>query len=531
MSKINNKDIVLAEIHWKIIKRNYLPRFFRPQLDLVTYIIINDENIKKARDALKYLSLQATSAPKLNDDEQQQSNIEEFLNHQEENAFTHNLQTKICCKKYCLTNNNNSMPTHMTKEQQAVLKRKSRYFIILNDQLYKNNKDNPNRPIQMKHIDELKSDTIGLKCSLMSNIKNGTYGIYLTAATSYILSLIYPTKNNGTCIAPILQFLLVFPVAVDDLFELSKRYCYKTHEEQLQHISELHDAYDPLQYPLLIPYGHEPESEISETESIISMDIDEEDKEMAQHAGMNQVPKVMKLNLTMNLKLYQLKKVTLKEFVVYRIQIRDSNKTTSILHLSGRLFQQYLVDQYAKWESNQQNFIYMQQLYQDSMAIVREYEKPDLFITITCNPNWHKITNELLPNQKASIIGKILAHVCVIEFQKRVLPHAILLPEDKPKTSEDFDKLVCAEIPDKNHQPLLFGNITSRNIIHRPCEYKELKTINEKLKSESKDDILTALFSFLCSDTPTVQDKMDCAKTWLQKSHENFIGKQGGTAS
>ncbi|CAG8503893.1 3122_t:CDS:2 [Rhizophagus irregularis] len=50
-------------------------------------------------------------------------------------------------------------------------------------------------------------------------IKNGTYGIYLTAATSYILSLIYPTKNNGTCIAPILQFLLVFPVAVDDLFE------------------------------------------------------------------------------------------------------------------------------------------------------------------------------------------------------------------------------------------------------------------------------------------------------------------------
>lgn len=62
-------------------------------------------------------------------------------------------------------------------------------------------------------------------------------------------------------------------------------------------------------------------------------------------------------------------------------------------------------------------------------------------------------------------------------------------------------------------------------------EYKELKTINEKLKSESKDDILTALFSFLCSDTPTVQDKMDCAKTWLQESHENFIGKQGGTAS
>ncbi|PKC11083.1 hypothetical protein RhiirA5_287994, partial [Rhizophagus irregularis] len=43
----------------------------------------------------------------------------------------------------------NSMPTHLTKEQQAALKRKSRYFIILNDQLYKNNKDNPNRPIRV----------------------------------------------------------------------------------------------------------------------------------------------------------------------------------------------------------------------------------------------------------------------------------------------------------------------------------------------------------------------------------------------
>lgn len=51
-------------------------------------------------------------------------------------------------------------------------------------------------------------------------VKNGTYGVHLAAATSYILSLIYPTKNNGTCIAPILQFLLVFPFAVDDLFEL-----------------------------------------------------------------------------------------------------------------------------------------------------------------------------------------------------------------------------------------------------------------------------------------------------------------------
>ena len=121
------------------------------------------------------------------------------------------------------------------------------------------------------------------------------------------------------------------------------------------------------------------------------------------------------------------KRVTIREFVVYRIQVRN---LANILHLSGRLFQQYLVDQYAKWETNnlrwhkenQENLRiemysglhdvvsdddhqiekigtkiilsssftgstrYMQQLYQDSMAIVREFGKPDLFVTVTCNP-------------------------------------------------------------------------------------------------------------------------------------------------
>ena len=33
------------------------------------------------------------------------------------------------------------------------------------------------------------------------------------------------------------------------------------------------------------------------------------------------------------------KRVTIREFVVYQIQIRNSNKTKSILHLSRRLFQ------------------------------------------------------------------------------------------------------------------------------------------------------------------------------------------------
>jgi len=34
---------------------------------------------------------------------------------------------------------------------------------------------------------------------------------------------------------------------------------------------------------------------------------------------------------------------------------------------------------------------FMQQRYQDCMAVVRHYGKPDLFITFTCNPKWQEV--------------------------------------------------------------------------------------------------------------------------------------------
>ncbi len=94
---------------------------------------------------------------------------------------------------------------------------------------------------------------------------------------------------------------------------------------------------------------------------------------------------------------------------------------------------------------------YMQQHYQDAMALRRHFGKPDLFrvITITCNPNWREIKESLLPTQQPHdrqdlcarvfhlkekalmadltdhwVFGKVVAHLHVIEFQKRGLPHA-----------------------------------------------------------------------------------------------------------
>jgi len=44
----------------------------------------------------------------------------------------------------------------------------------------------------------------------------------------------------------------------------------------------------------------------------------------------------------------------------------------------------------------------MNQLYQDSMALVKKFGKPDLFITMTCNSNWPKILHELRLGEEAN---------------------------------------------------------------------------------------------------------------------------------
>jgi hypothetical protein len=140
---------------------------------------------------------------------------------------------------------------------------------------------------------------------------------------------------------------------------------------------------------------------------------------------------------------------------------------------------------------------YMIQLFHDSMSVVRSLGKPDLFITVTCNPKWIEITIELRDGQDVNdrpdliarvfcikvkaimedllnnkIYGTIIGYTYVIEFQKRGLPHAHLLmildPNDKPKTIEDYDKIVWAFIPDKKIYPQLYETV-STCMMHGPC--------------------------------------------------------------
>ncbi len=134
-------------------------------------------------------------------------------------------------------------------------------------------------------------------------------------------------------------------------------------------------------------------------------------------------------------------------------------------------------------------------LYQDAMAIVRKHGKPDIFITMTCNPNWPEIRAELLqgqiPNDRPDIVTRVFhaklrqlikelvrgelfgrpqAYIYVIEWQKRGLPHVhiLLILEDtyKLRGTQDIDRVVCAEIPTPGTD---LHDIVTRHMLHGPC--------------------------------------------------------------
>ena len=51
------------------------------------------------------------------------------------------------------------------------------------------------------------------------------------------------------------------------------------------------------------------------------------------------------------------------------------------------------------------------------MAVVREYGKPDLFVTVTCNPNWSEIKYELLDGQKPQDRPHLVSRVCKLKLE------------------------------------------------------------------------------------------------------------------
>ena len=125
------------------------------------------------------------------------------------------------------------------------------------------------------------------------------------------------------------------------------------------------------------------------------------------------------------------------------------------------------------------------------MSIVSKYGEPDLFITLTCNPQLEEINSALQYDQKASdlivrvfrmmlrgslrdlmschVLGRPLVYVYTIEFRKRGHHDQILIilcVTNTPRKQFEYDRIVCAEIPDPILQP---HTIVKRCMMHSPC--------------------------------------------------------------
>ncbi|GBN58746.1 hypothetical protein AVEN_17016-1 [Araneus ventricosus] len=105
---------------------------------------------------------------------------------------------------------------------------------------------------------------------------------------------------------------------------------------------------------------------------------------------------------------------------------------------------------------------HMQQNYQDAMAMVRKFGKPDLFLTFTCNTSWSEILNSMEGVQRPEDRPDII----------RGLPHVHILltldSESKIRTKDDIDKFLSAELPDPCTDLRLF-QIVTKCMVHVPC--------------------------------------------------------------
>ena len=63
---------------------------------------------------------------------------------------------------------------------------------------------------------------------------------------------------------------------------------------------------------------------------------------------------------------------------------------------------------------------YLQQKYQNALAMVCKFEKPDLFITFTCNPKWKKITYNVLIYQKVENRPNLINSVFRLKYNQLI---------------------------------------------------------------------------------------------------------------
>lgn len=133
---------------------------------------------------------------------------------------------------------------------------------------------------------------------------------------------------------------------------------------------------------------------------------------------------------------------------------------------------------------------YLSERAQDSLTYVKNYGRPDLLITMTCNPKWEEIVHEVLPGQKTTdrhdvvariykkvktfftkgqIFGADRCWMITVEWQKRGLPHIhVLLRLFNKIQPQQIDSVFRAEIPDHNIDSYLH-DLVVKHMVQGPC--------------------------------------------------------------
>jgi len=116
---------------------------------------------------------------------------------------------------------------------------------------------------------------------------------------------------------------------------------------------------------------------------------------------------------------------------------------------------------------------------------------------MTANPKWPEILHGLFPSQTATdrpdivswvfeqkkkallklidngFFGTTIAHIYIIELQKRDLPHIHLLiflySQDRIRDPYHINSMISAQLPDPQLQLLLYAKVT-KYMLHGPCE-------------------------------------------------------------
>ncbi|XP_028789423.1 uncharacterized protein LOC114745432 [Neltuma alba] len=299
------------------------------------------------------------------------------------------------------------------------------------------------------------------------------------------------------------------------------------HSGTPQRINELHASYLALQYPILFPFGEDGyrddiehrEDTLSSTKVRTRLSMHEffAYRLMSRHNEVSALLHASRL---------------LQQFIVDGYTMIESQRLLWVRTHQKELrvdLYQGLTDAVLNGERNAASIgkriilpssftggaRYMIKNYQDAMAICRSIGYPDIFLTFTCNPAWPEIQrfcskNSLKPSDRPDILcrvfkmklqtlmkilreqkifGEVRAEIYTIEFQKRGLPHAHILlflsPEDKMKDVNAIDRVICAEIPDYDSDPILH-ELVKKYMLHGPCGTSNPKSPCMKDKKCSK---------------------------------------------